>query len=454
MAKSLPVLKDQTSALRADGGRNFVIPADVSGRFNRLRRVVFVALIAIYAALPWIHVGGHPAVFIDIQHRAFYLFGATFNAQDFWLAFFVVSGIGFSLIVVAALFGRIWCGYACPQTVFLDGVFRRIERLIEGPRGVRLKRDQAGVTWARIWRKLLKHATFLLLAFVVAHIFLSYFVSLPALFDMVRASPSEHPEAFGWAFATTAVMYVNFSWFREQLCIVICPYGRLQSVLSDTDTLVIGYDSKRGEPRGKAKAEKPHGDCVDCGRCVVVCPTGIDIRNGLQLDCIGCAACVDACDEVMDRLKRPRGLVRYDSHNGLMGQVKRFLRPRAYLYMLLGAVGLVVASFSMSRHVSFEANLLRLPGAPYVLEDDEVRNALELHLVNKRGEPTTFKLTPAPGQALRYVISQPSVKLEALASQRIPVFVFGPNDHVTRGVRLIVDDGMEPRLVEGRFVAP
>lgn len=454
MAEPLPVLNEPRSALRSDGGRNFVIPADVSGRFNRLRRGVFALLIVIYAALPWVEVGGHPAVFLDIQHRAFYLFGATFNAQDFWLAFFVVSAIGFALIVVAGLFGRVWCGYACPQTVFLDGVFRRIERLIEGTRGARLKRDRAGFSWGRAARKTLKHLVFFALAFLVAHIFLSYFVSLPALFQMVRTAPAESPEAFAWAFATTLVMYVNFAWFREQLCIVICPYGRLQSVLSDPDTLVIGYDLGRGEPRGKAKAKGAHGDCVDCGRCVVVCPTGIDIRHGLQLDCIGCAACVDACDEVMDRLKRPRGLVRYDSLNGLLSKPKRFLRPRAYLYLALGALGLGVAAFAMTRHVSFEANLLRLSGAPYVLEGSEVRNVLELHLVNKRSEAQKFLLEPEAGPRMRFVIAQPEVELSPLSSQRIPIFVFAPNDHSPRKVRIRVDDGVAPRWVESHFVAP
>lgn len=454
MPKSLPVL-DDTSALRPDGRRNFVIPADVGGRFTTRRRIVFALLIAIYAVLPWIEVGGHPAVFLDVQHRAFYLFGATFNAQDFWMAFFLLSGLGFSLIVVTSLWGRVWCGYACPQTVFLDGVFRRIERFIEGPRNVRQRRDKEGFSIDRSLRKVTKHAAFLALAFVVAHVFLSYFVSLPALFDMMKHRPREHPEAFAWAFGMTAIMYFNFAWFREQLCIIICPYGRLQSVLTDTDSLTIGYDSQRGEPRGKAK-QAGHGDCIDCARCVVVCPTGIDIRNGMQLECIGCAACVDACDDVMVKLGRPMGLVRYDSLNGLAGKAKRFLRPRLYVYTFLGLLGLTVATFALQRHVPFEANLLRLQGAPFVLEADgqRVRNSVELHLVNKRGNKLTFRLTPEPGQDLEYVIARPMLALDSLASARVPVFVIAPNDGRARKVRVRVDDGIAPRVVEGPFVAP
>jgi cytochrome c oxidase accessory protein FixG len=454
MGKSLPIL-DGSSALRPDGRRTFVVPADVEGRFNRTRRVLFVVLIAVYVALPWIQVGGHPAVFLDVANRTFHLFGATFNAQDFWMSFFLLSGVGFMLIVATALWGRVWCGYACPQTVFLDGVYRRIERLIEGPRNQRLKRDQGKVSASRVARKVLKHGAFGVLSFLVAHVFLSYFTSLPALFAMMSAGPAQHPQAFAWAFGMSAVMYFNFAWFREQLCIVICPYGRLQSVLTDTDTLVIGYDERRGEPRGKSK-QQGRGDCVDCGRCVVVCPTGIDIRNGLQLECIGCAACVDACDLVMDKLERPRGLIRYDSQAGLKGTPKRFLRPRVYLYAGLGLLGLLVATLSMRSHVAFEANLLRLPGAPFVLEADaaRVRNALELHLVNKRGEPVRFVLTPEQTSGMEYVVARRELTLPSMGAARVPVFVTAPNDRKPRKLALQVDDGREPRTVSGPFVAP
>jgi cytochrome c oxidase accessory protein FixG len=452
--KSLPILQGST-ALRSDGGRTFVVPADVNGRFWWRRRVIFTVLVAIYVALPWLQVGGHPAVFLDLAHRTFYLFGGTFNAQDFWMSFFLLSGIGFTLIVATALWGRVWCGYACPQTVFLDGLYRQIERLIEGPRNVRLKRDQAGFSLERALRKLLKHGAFVALSFLVAHVFLSYFTSLHGLFAMMKTGPLAHPEAFAWALGTTALMYFNFAWFREQLCIVICPYGRLQSVLTDPDTLVIGYDAQRGEPRGKLK-EQGKGDCVDCGRCVVVCPTGIDIRNGLQLECIGCAACIDACDEVMDKVGRPRGLIRYDSQQGLTGKAKRFMRPRVYLYAFLGALGLTVAAASLRTHSPFEANLLRLSGAPFVLENEatRVRNALELHLVNKRGEAVSFRLRANEAPGMDYVLAQRELTLEAMGSVRIPVFVSAPNDRKIRQIELSVSDGKDQHIVRGPFVAP
>lgn len=455
---SMALPGEKQGSLQQDGSRKFVHPADVAGRFTRIRWVVFAVLIAIYAALPWITIGGHPAVFLDIQHRRFYLFGGTFNAQDAWLVFFLVSGVGFALIAMTALWGRIWCGYACPQTVFLEGFYRRVERWIEGPREQRIRRNAGPLTFDKVSRKLLKHAIFAALSLLVAHIFLSYFTSLDHLFQWVRLSPTEHPEAFGWMAGMSILMYVNFAWFREQLCLIVCPYGRLQSVLTDRDSIIIGYDAKRGEPRGKAGKEGV-GDCVDCKRCVVVCPTAIDIRHGLQLECVGCAACIDACDEIMDKVGRPRGLVRYDSQAGLDGEARRFWRPRLLLYAVLGLVGLVVATTSFARRTSFEANLLRAQGPPFVVDDGVVRNTFNIHLVNKSPQEATLLLTAVAGAGLEYVVPVPEVQLASLASTNVPVIVTAELAAVREGaeVRLTAtmrgQDG-EKRELEAPFLAP
>ncbi|MCA9601798.1 MAG: cytochrome c oxidase accessory protein CcoG, partial [Myxococcales bacterium] len=313
-------------------------------------------------------------------------------------------------------------GYACPQTVWLEGVYRRIERLIEGSRSIRMRRDAEGPSATTVARKVLKHIAFVVVSFLIAHVFLSYFVSLPALYRMVQGAPTEHWTVFLWATVLTGILYANFGWFREQLCLVVCPYGRLQSVLFDRDSLVIGYDKVRGEPRGKA-SDPNNGDCVDCKRCVTVCPTGIDIRNGLQLECVACAACVDACDEVMVKLGREPGLVRYDSLSGLAGEARRFLRPRLYLYAVAGLVGLTVATFAFSSRTSFEANLLRLRGAPFSVEGEQVRNAFEVHVVNKANEPREFTVEPVPVAGLAYTVAMPKVTVPALGQQRVPVFV-------------------------------
>jgi cytochrome c oxidase accessory protein FixG len=417
----LPVVEVRSS-LRNDGKRNFVYPADVSGRFNTGRKIGFWALIAFWLILPWVKLNGQPALFLDIEHRRFFLFGSTFNAQDIWLMFFLLTGVAFGLVYLTALLGRVWCGYACPQTVFLEAIYRPIERLVEGPREKRMRRHEHELGFDQAWRSVVKHALYVVASVFVAHIFLSYFVSVPRMFDMVRHNPADHPEAFGWAMGTTAFFYANFAWFREQLCLIVCPYGRLQSVLIDDDSLVIGYDQQRGEPRGKAKQEGV-GDCVDCNRCVVVCPTGIDIRNGMQLDCIACSACVDACDDVMDKVHRPRGLVRYDSLNGLKGGATKILRPRVYIYTVLLLAGMAASTFAFGKHKPFESNILRLPGLPYVVEAGQVRNSFELHLVNKRSGTETFEISAEPVPGLTFVIASQSVTLESLAQVRIPVFV-------------------------------
>jgi cytochrome c oxidase accessory protein FixG len=337
---------------------------------------------------------------------------------------------------VTALLGRAWCGWACPQTVFLEGVFRRVERLIEGSREDRLRAERQGKTALILLRTILKHVAFVVLALGVAHIVLSYFVSIPKAWAMVHRSPFEHPEAFGWVIFITSALYANFVWFREQMCVILCPYGRLQSVLLDDDSLLVGYDTKRGEPRGKKGSTT--GDCVDCNRCVVVCPTGIDIRNGLQLDCVACTACIDACDDVMDRLKRPRGLIRYDSQNGLTGKPKRILRPRLYLYTVMMLVGVVVLGLSVRKRTDFELNVRRLQGAPYTVENGQIRNALDVHLVNKRGETASFDFVVEGPQTIMTTISVRHAEVPSLGSVHVPMFLTMKTDDYHGDVKVIV----------------
>ena len=358
-------------------------PTQARGPFTRARAFVGVFLLVLYLALPWISIGGAPAVFLDVAQRRFHLFGMTFLAQDLWLAFFLISGLGFGLFALTAVLGRIWCGWACPLTVFLDLV-RRVESLLEGDGPSRRLLDAAPASLRKTARRVAKQAVFGLLAAVVAHGFLAYFVSLPRLFRMLRESPAAHPGAFLLVLGTTGLLWFCFAWFREQFCIVLCPYGRLQSVLTDEHSLVIGYDAKRGEPRGGVRGpDEPRGDCVNCAKCVQVCPTGIDIRQGLQLECIGCAACVDACDSVMRKLKRPAGLIRYDSLAGLSGGPRLFWRPRLALYAALLVAGVTAASFAVSTLRPAVVSVTRLPGAPYFVQGETVRNQFLLRIFNK-----------------------------------------------------------------------
>jgi cytochrome c oxidase accessory protein FixG len=447
-----------SEALPGDGLRHAIQLADVKGRFHRARMAVFGLLVVFWVALPCVQLRGHPAVFLDVEKREFFLFGATFNAQDTWLLFFLLTGIGFGLVYGTALAGRVWCGWACPQTVFLEGVFRRIERAVEGPREKRIRRNAGPWNADKLMRRLAKHILYVVASLFVAHVFLSYFVSIPKTFMMVRQSPGAHPVAFAWVVALTAIFYANFAWFREQLCVVVCPYGRLQSALLDEHSLVVGYDTRRGEPRGK-KGTDGAGNCVDCRRCVVVCPTGIDIRNGTQMECLACTACIDACDDVMGRLGRPRGLVRYDSQDGLAAKPRKFLRPRIVLYTVLLVIGLVVATFASRTRRDFEVGMLRLPGEPYSMEAGEVRNALQLHLVNKRDESAAYRVEVEHVPGMTAVVPMPSVTLPPLSDTRVPLFLSVPRERFHGGfpVRVHVtptDELRETTDVSATFLGP
>jgi cytochrome c oxidase accessory protein FixG len=409
--------RDSVTTIKSDGSRRDLHPADVSGRFTTARRGAAWFLIAVYLLLPWIPVRGAPAVFLDVAERRFHFFGLTLAAQDAWLLFFGVTGLGFALFFLTALFGRLWCGWACPQTVFLEHVFRRIERWIDGDALQRRALAGAPLTGAKALRLVVKHTLYAVVALLITHLFLAYFISIPQLWLYMHEDPGEHWTAFLFVFIAAGVLYFNFAWFREQLCIVICPYGRLQSALTDDHTLSIGYDTKRGEPRSRLHREQGAGSaehgvqtasvgsilhapgsvlpaspgaCIDCNRCVQVCPTGIDIRHGLQLECVGCAACIDACDEVMTKVSRPTGLIRYDSLSGLLGGPTRWIRPRTILYGVLLLIGATVASFAFSTVRPANFLVFRMSGAAYFVDHDDVRNQFLVRLVNKRAEPVAF----------------------------------------------------------------
>jgi len=445
---ALPSL-DSLASIRADGSHVRLHPADAPGRFRRWRRLAAGLLLILYLALPWIRVGGYPAVLLDLAARRFHFFGWTLAAQDLWLLFFLISGLGFGLFFLTALLGRVWCGWACPQTVFLEHVYRRVERWIEGDALARRRLDAAPWSGAKFTRRAAKHAAYVALSLVLAHLFLAYFVSVPALWAMMRAAPLAHWGAFLFVFGGAGVLYVNFAWFREQLCIVLCPYGRLQSALIDDHSLVIGYDTRRGEPRRQRTAaghpagapssavatpshpslashpsHAPEGDCVACSRCVAVCPTGIDIRQGLQIECIGCAACIDACDAVMARLHRPPGLIRYDSLAGLAGGVTRWVRPRIVVYSLLLLVGGIVAGRAFTTVKPAAFGITRMVGAAYYFDAATVRNQFLVRLVNKREGPQQLvvRLQGAPAGAAQVGLETP-VELAGMGEEVRPLVI-------------------------------
>jgi cytochrome c oxidase accessory protein FixG len=408
---------DSVTTVNADGSHYVLHPADVRGRFTAMRRVVGVLLLVVYALLPWIPVNGAPALFLDVENRRFHFFGLSLIPQDLWVMFFAVTGLGFALFFATSLLGRLWCGWACPYTVFLEHVFRRIERLIDGDGPSRRALERAPWTMNKTLRRIIKQVLYIGAAGVIAHIFMSYFVSLPRLYSYVKEGPLAHATVFTFVTVLTAVLWFCFSMFREQFCVMMCPYGRLQSALTDDDTIVIGYDEERGEPRGPLG--KSDGSCIDCMRCVNVCPTGIDIRNGLQLECIGCAACIDACDAIMDKTNQPRGLVRYDSFNGLQGRQRRILRPRLYAYFILGLLGLgVMTSISLARVGPYTLEFTRMPGAAYYVDSSMIRNHFQYRLLNKRNQvaKVSLELVKAPAG---YMLSGATHDVEVPANGEI-----------------------------------
>jgi cytochrome c oxidase accessory protein FixG len=419
---------DTVFTINPDGSRNFLHLADVRGRWQVRKTLVYWILIAVYVALPFIRIGGEPAVHLDLPGRSAQLFGHSFTNQDFYLVFFLVTGLGFGLFVVTSLFGRIWCGYACPQTVFLEAIYRRVERFLEGSREKRLRRNAGPMSAGLFIRKAVKHALYLGFSLAIAHVFLAYFIPVEKLVHVIRNGPAGHWAVFGWTMFWTAVIYFDNAWFREQTCLVLCPYGRMQSALIDDDTIIIGYDERRGEPRSKKTGEG--GDCVDCYRCVVVCPTGIDIRRGLQMECVGCANCIDACDEVMAKLHRPPGLIRYDSKRGFAGLGRRVFRPRVVIYTVLGLAGVTIFSLMAQARPPFEVHVLRPRGLPFELVENDIRNLYTLSIQNKGEQAAAYALSaqePAtPG--VRFIISQESVAIGGLADAKVPVFALLPRD--------------------------
>jgi cytochrome c oxidase accessory protein FixG len=415
--------RESVTTINRDGSRLFLHPADVTGRFTRWRRLFALVLIGVYITLPWIPINGNPAVFLDVLHRRFHLFGLTFATQDLWLAFFFITGVGFSLFFVTALFGRLWCGWACPQTVFLEHVYRRVERWIEGDATKRRQLDKQPWSAAKFSKRAIKHGLFAMISLMIAHLFLAYFISIPQLYHWMTSNPHEHWGAFVFVFIASGIIYFNFAWFREQLCLVICPYGRLQSALIDDDSIIIGYDEDRGEPRGPAKMEGV-GDCIDCTRCVQVCPTGIDIRQGLQIECIGCSNCIDACDTIMTKLNRPKGLIRYDSLNGLAGKKKKILRPRILLYFVLMLIGAGAMTLSAMQLRSANMNIVRMTGAPYFITETAVRNQYMVRVINKSNKAKTYQIQSTAGQqTYRMEGNADGITVPALGEEVRPVII-------------------------------
>lgn len=413
--------RDHLGNIAPDGRRSKIHPRKPRGTFHRARAVVSWVLLAILFGGPFITVNGHPLLLLNVVERKFVLFGVPFWPQDFHLFLLIVLTFVVFIVLFTAIFGRIWCGWACPQTIFLEMVFRKIEYFIEGDAVQQRRLDKAPWTMDKALRKGLKHGIYLSLSFLIANTFLAYIIGIDELWIIVTDPPSQHLAGLGSISVFSLLFYGVFARFREQACIIVCPYGRWQAMMVNEDTIAVTYDHERGEPRGKAKkggqAVTDLGDCVECKQCVQVCPTGIDIRNGIQMECVNCTACIDACDEVMDRVDRPRGLIRYSSFNGIEGGQRRVFTPRVLGYSAVLIVLLVAAVSLFGTRDAVQAVILREPGQLYnELPDGRLSNFYSVKIINKTFEvmPVDVRLeAPAAGE-LTYLGS-----LQAVPSQSI-----------------------------------
>jgi len=472
MSATAPPEERVLATLNADGSRRWLRPRLSRGRFLAGRRAAAYGLILLFTVIPFVTINGHPALLFDLGERRFHVFGGTFYPTDTALMALLFLSIFLTIFFVTALFGRVWCGWACPQTVYMEFLYRPIERLFEGEPG---KKQRVG--GATGLRKALKYAVFLVCSMYLAHTFLAYFVGVDRLWEWVQRSPFRHPAAFMVMAVTTGLMMFDFCFFREQTCLVACPYGRFQAAMLDRNSLIVTYDTKRGEPRGKKRrtgraevslpvvpdgAASAQGDCIDCQMCVTTCPTGIDIREGLQMECIGCAQCIDACDAVMDKIGRPRGLVRYSSQNIVEGKSETILRARVVLYPMVVAGLLTLFGYMLATKSTAEAAVLPRQGAPfYVLETGEVSNQLRLRLVNRGGADASYTITARAedGSAVRVLLDENPVPVTKGDSQTVGLSVAFPAGILSeRGgaeIAVTVSDGAEfTRVLRYRVLGP
>lgn len=437
------------------GGRRMPIPAEVTGRFRRWRDRVYWILLLVFLITPWTTIGGRQTLLIDVPGRRFEIFGALFLAHDTPYLFLLLGILVLTLAFVTSRWGRVWCGWACPQTVFIESIYRRIERFVEGTYLQRRQLRQQPWGIRRVLLAVLKWAAFALVSSIFAHSVAAYLVGSRQLLAMMSGPPRDNAGYFWIVTSLTLLLLFNFGWFREQFCIIMCPYGRLQGVLMDAKTKTVAYDQARGEPRKGSGTEGRKGDCVSCRRCVEVCPTGIDIRDGAQMDCIGCTACVDACDEIMLKLKKPTGLIGYRAE-------RPGTSPRVYAYAGLIALFAAITAVGLGRRTTFSVTVLRAADTPFTAtEGDLISNHFKAHVFNQspRDQELGFTLPAdvrARGVDLRSAVTrvhlQPGESRELHFFLLVPRAAFGPDGKFTTD--LLIEEGRDSRAIPLNALGP
>ena len=453
--------RDHISIVDEQGHRVWLHPKQPKGKWYRYRSIFTAVLLIILIAVPFLRVNGDPLVLFNFFERRFIVFGITFWPPDFWI--FGLAMVSFVVFVslFSSVYGRLWCGWACPQTLFMEMVFRRIEYLIDGDGSKQKALDAAPWTGEKVAKRALKYTVFLVISFFVANLMLSYLIGTDEVGKVITDSPAHNWGLFIAIVVFTGLFFFSFTWLREQACTIVCPYGRLQSVLTDKKTLTVAYDYKRGEPRGKLRknTERAIGDCIDCKQCVFVCPTGIDIRNGTQLECIQCTACIDACDDIMDTVGMPKGLIRYATEDSIQtGKLKKF-PMRAVGYSAILAVLWGILGFALITRTDTRTNLLRAPGTPYQeMPDGSIKNLYIYKIFNRthRAVQPIIQLDGIEGK-LQFIGNSPALVEKGQFCEGSVFITIQASQLSKRKTDLnlnILTGGDKPETITTTFIAP
>ena len=455
--------RDTIATVDSEGKRLWVYPKKPSGKLHQWRIAVTILLLSAFFAGPFIQVNGQPFLLLNVFERRFVIFGQAFWPQDFVLLAITLLLFFVFIILFTVVFGRIWCGWLCPQTLFMEMVFRKIEYFIEGDAASQKRLDRDSWNLMKVGKKTLKHGIFIGISLLIAHTVMTYIIGAGATIAIVQRPPTENLMGFITMIFFAATFYFVFAKFREQACVAVCPYGRLQGVLLSKESIVVAYDWLRGEPRGhirkKALQQSDMGDCVDCRLCVQVCPTGIDIRNGTQMECVNCTACIDACDDVMIRIAKPKGLIRFASINSITQGIQRIFTARVIGYSFVLLVLMGILSFALITRTDVETTVFKIPGTLYQREPGLITNLYNFEFVNKTFDELTVEIkVESPASATIHKVDGKAVVIPPEQLTKAVYFIKIPENRInnarTTVVLSVYSSGEKLETVRAKFIGP
>ncbi len=455
--------RDSISTVDSEGKRLWVYPKKPSGKFHNWRILVTVILLGLLFGGPFLKINGQPILLLNVFERKFIIFGQAFWPQDFVLLALTLIVFFIFVILFTVVFGRIWCGWLCPQTLFMEMVFRKIEYFIEGDAAAQRRLDKEPWNFTKFYKKGLKHIIFILISLLIAHTLLAYIIGIENAMAIIQEPPTHNPVGFISMISFTGIFYFVFAKFREQACIAVCPYGRLQGVLLGKESIVVAYDWIRGEPRGHLKkdtsVELNQGDCIDCKLCVHVCPTGIDIRNGTQMECVNCTACIDACDDVMVKIGKPKGLIRFASINSITTQTLKLINGRVIAYSIILLALMSILGFALMTRSDVETTVLKVPGTLYQREPGLITNLYNIEFVNKTFADLELEIkVESPGSAKIFKVDGKAILVPAEGMVKEVYFIKIPEHQITNARTVVTlgvfNNGKKLETIKAKFIGP